>query len=388
MGWTVSSMWRSRLLLLGLTLASVLSAQPVLAACGEFYRVQRGDTLRSITVARLGHDRFGLLFQANRDVLSNPSRIEIGQLLYIPCEGQAGQTRAQALAAAGRSVTPRDDLGDRRAPKDVPRVAEPKPPETVTPQQPAGPAAPRIVRPAQVRLLAYSGIPPLTDDTLPGGGLAATLITAALKAANVPVSAETVFVNDRRAHLQVLMPLDAFALGAPWPAPNCQGQKGAATQQMCRDFLFSRPIYQMQIATWVAQTDASVATAGPNWFGTRRVCRPSGLPAVDLEAMAPAPTVVLARTPAACFALLSAGQVDAVSLPAATPVQQQGVKRAARLDREIPVHALAWRQDPQARKRIDQLNSGLARLQASGQWFSIVSQYLSNYRGGTSAPAN
>jgi len=51
----------------------------------EIYRVKSGDTLGQIAKRELGDtSRYAEIFEANRDKLSSPDRIEIGQLLTIP----------------------------------------------------------------------------------------------------------------------------------------------------------------------------------------------------------------------------------------------------------------------------------------------------------------
>lgn len=49
------------------------------------YTVQSGDTLRRIAKAYYGNaNQFTKIFEANRDKISNPDRIQIGQVLVIP----------------------------------------------------------------------------------------------------------------------------------------------------------------------------------------------------------------------------------------------------------------------------------------------------------------
>lgn len=51
----------------------------------RLYRVQRGDTLRSISKAFYGSEDFWTdLYQANRMVLDAPDRVSLGTILHIP----------------------------------------------------------------------------------------------------------------------------------------------------------------------------------------------------------------------------------------------------------------------------------------------------------------
>lgn len=55
------------------------------ALVGETYTVQAGDTLSKIAKARLGDaNAYMKIFEANRDLLSDPDKIKPGQVLKIP----------------------------------------------------------------------------------------------------------------------------------------------------------------------------------------------------------------------------------------------------------------------------------------------------------------
>ena len=55
------------------------------AAAAKTYTVQAGDTLSGIAKEHLGDaSKYTKIFEANRDVLSDPDRIKPGQVLKIP----------------------------------------------------------------------------------------------------------------------------------------------------------------------------------------------------------------------------------------------------------------------------------------------------------------
>jgi nucleoid-associated protein YgaU len=59
--------------------------QPANAAPAQEYVVQKGDSLARIAKRVFGEERLAdMIFQANRDVLSDPSKIRVGQKLKIP----------------------------------------------------------------------------------------------------------------------------------------------------------------------------------------------------------------------------------------------------------------------------------------------------------------
>jgi nucleoid-associated protein YgaU len=58
------------------------------AAAGSTYTVQAGDTLSGIAKHMLGDaSKYSRIFEANRDVLSDPDKIKPGQVLKIPARG-------------------------------------------------------------------------------------------------------------------------------------------------------------------------------------------------------------------------------------------------------------------------------------------------------------
>ena len=68
-----------------LTLAAALSLSMALPAGAASYTVQKGDSLWKIAQKHLGSGaRWGEIYAANRDIVSDPSLIYIGQVLDIP----------------------------------------------------------------------------------------------------------------------------------------------------------------------------------------------------------------------------------------------------------------------------------------------------------------
>jgi nucleoid-associated protein YgaU len=72
------------------------------------HRIVDGDTLRRLAQRYLGNaERFGEIYEANRDVLNNPDLLPIGKVLRLP---------ERAGSAKGRLRQPIDD--DRQARQD------------------------------------------------------------------------------------------------------------------------------------------------------------------------------------------------------------------------------------------------------------------------------
>jgi nucleoid-associated protein YgaU len=58
---------------------------PAAAAPVKTYTVKQGDTLSAISKEFYGHaNEYNKIFEANRDQLSNPDHIRVGQVLKIP----------------------------------------------------------------------------------------------------------------------------------------------------------------------------------------------------------------------------------------------------------------------------------------------------------------
>ena len=196
------------------------------AKCGTFYRVKPGDTLRAITVRAYSHDRYDVVFNANRDILPSAARIETGQLIYLPCANSGPQTRLSALSTANITPTPQDQRGSRaagdapapqvevatlRSADSVPKrtVRARKPLETgITSNQSATGQAIAVVTPNSqqkrsaveallqpVRMLSSEGLEPMAGSELPSGGLVGALIEGAFRQVEPGIRLEPAIVN-------------------------------------------------------------------------------------------------------------------------------------------------------------------------------------------------
>lgn len=384
------------LVMFGIALSAAVWAVPTPShaqtQCGEFYRIKRGDTLRDITTRTLGHDRYRVIYQANRDILPSPERLETGQLIYVPCAKGPIQDRRAALAQSGRTPSARDNLGDQAAvasptQTDV-AVVTPYSPKfagksRVAPQVPVQQETPALAQVEQsarpLNIITASGISPLADFPLPSGGLLSVLIKEALAVGGNSEAHKISFVEDRQAHLSVLMPTGTFDLTFPWPGVDCTTDSiGPAGKTICRDFLVSRPVYEATVATFLPAESALAAATSLDALQGAKLCRPAGFPPVDLEAMGLGLDIVIKRTASDCIAAIRSGEVQGMSIPigARDMPKWSGLVMVPGLAWQIPVHALAWRSTPNAEQTIATLDAGLKQLQRSGRWFQIVSTYL------------
>lgn len=393
-----------------------VSAQRADGTCETFYRIKRGDTLRALTRRVYGHDRYSLLFGANRDILNDPAAIEAGQLLFIPCDGSGVQSRQEALQLARHVPTPEDQLGSKRAgvarrgrntAEELPQLGDrgrrsttlntgtSQGTDTVAVVSPAdtaridgSPSTQRVdtigALPPKLTLLSADGMEPLAGSQLPGGGLVGDLIREALREVAPSIEIETAFVNDRKAHLEVLLPLDAFTLSFPWPAPDCDpaGKQGVYSREICRRFEFSLPIYQTELRYFARRGDpVAVQASSLGDLQAFSICRPVGFPPVDLERDGIGARIVVGASVSACVDALAGGEVDVLSVPATmmtTAVAEQFVELEALRSQE-PVHAIFARGSAGSSDVKAALDLGLREIQASGAWFRSVSAYLSDF---------
>ena len=333
-------------------------------ACGAFYRVAPGDTLHRIATRAYGNGNSQAVFAANRDILPDISRIEIGDDLLIPClDGTGPRTRREALAlgiGAGES-------GDAPAPV----------------------ASAASIRPAGtgIGFLTGSDFAPFAHRALPEGGMITELVRLAIARAAPEREVEVTFIDDWPTHLG-LLDQGAYDLGFPWYRPDCSkaDRLSASMQRRCAGFAFSDPLFEVAIGYYVRAGDPLAgATAYDQLFG-RKLCRPAGYFTFDLDQQGlsePNLTRIIPPKAADCFTWLMRGEVDVVTLNkslAEAGIARLGldgrVAEVAALASAQTLHVVAPKGDAEGRAYLDLVNAGLADLRASGRWFEVVSRHM------------
>ncbi|HSF94137.1 MAG TPA: transporter substrate-binding domain-containing protein [Thermohalobaculum sp.] len=345
--------------------APVASQTPEIA-CGTLYKAKSGDTLHKIAVLAYGTGEYGPVFQANRDLLPNPSSLQVGQQLLIPCrDGSGPQTRADALASAADAAAP---AADNTAPAPEITLAA-------------------VVADADVNMLTGSDFAPFSDQRLPEGGMVTELVKLALDRAAPEHPAKVTFVNDWSRHLD-LLGSGAFEIGFPWYKPDCtQAERlSESIRARCTGFVFSDPIYAVSMGYYVRSGDALTAAETHDALEGKRLCRPAGYFTFDLDQAdlrEPRVTRVVPPTAADCFTLLMQGEVDVISLSASLAEPQISrlglvghVVEARQLATSQTLHAVASESSPEGRAYIEMLNAGIADLLSSGRWFEVASRHL------------
>lgn len=397
--------------------ASLLKSAPLFAAaflsfapqsaqadsCTLFYIIQPGDTLNKIANFSYGSSNYQLIFSRNVGVIKDPRNLEPGSMLMIPCaQGiaptfdlvvaeQASQATAQVEAEAEPETTEtaavEPEAETQPAATPEPEATEPSPESVVATAAPATLTSPVD----KLKLLTASGLAPFADKSLRGGGMATELANRSLEKLGIKDASRIVFIDDRDSHLQDLLIDGSFDLGYPWFRPACEQM--AILEEMspddawlCKNFTFSEPFYEFVYGFFVPKGEYSLSRTTFDDFAEARICRPAGASILDLAVQGVTEedaTFVRPETLEECFALLQAGDVDAVSGEA---FEAENILASLGLFDEIEelpnlgllqtVHAVAPIGKPGADDAIAALNSGLIELKVSGEWFRIVGRHL------------
>jgi ABC-type amino acid transport substrate-binding protein len=337
------------------------------------YTVKPGDTLSGIAKAAGVSNGYQGVYASNRDVLSNPNIVEIGQKLTIPCADGSlpGTTEAAAEVVA-------------EPPVEVVIEAPAEPVVEATTEAAVAESATPVDLP-MLRFLTGGDYAPFVDEELPEGGMMVEIIKAAMARGDAEQDIKFTVVNDWGSHLTELLPSGAFDAGFPWFLPDCSKIDlfSDATKSRCTDFDASDPLFEIAVGFYAKPGNpASSATTYEDLKG-KRLCRPEGWFTFDLEAaglVEPAVTMLVPPTQVECWRALEADEVDVVTfdaLPAeadiATLQISDNVKEITPLAGIVTSHVFIPKNNPNGDAYLDILNEGLADMRADGTWFGIVS---------------
>jgi polar amino acid transport system substrate-binding protein len=272
--------------------------------------------------------------------------------------------------------------GDAAQPLEVGRELKLPCPDTVagtsndTPLRQAG---------AEMVLITGSDYAPFTHRDWPGQGMVTELVNAALENSPDPVPYTIVWDDVWAGHLDRLSAKD-FDMGFPWFRPECETL--GDTDPRCAAFHFSDPLVDLVILLFV-RADAEFPFETDADLEGRRLCRPEGYFTHDLDRpdrqwlSREAITLRQPPTPDDCFALLMAGEVDAVALN-----EFLGVSKLFELgltDQVVPLprplsveglHVIISKTHWRGTTHLYRFNAGLAKLRQSDRYNAIVSRHL------------
>lgn len=362
--------------------------------CGEdFYTVQAGDSLSEIAQQAYSSFNYGVIFDANRDVLENPAVLLVGQELFIPClDGSGPATKAAAL---GQSVLPALEETARDE-----ETAEPMVREVVVLQQGGADVQLAAVAPDDdfsdlpvpgrpVRFLTGSDFAPFTGRDLPEGGMLTDVVNRAMQRVDSGAGYEIAWENDWSLHLSTLLPEGKHDLGFPWYRPDCSvvDKLSPEMRMRCTDYDFSSPLYEVAVGYYMP---ADAVTAGDHAvLAGRTICRPAGYFTFDLEEVGlvePNVGIVRPATPGECFEMVAAGEADVATMNtylAEREIAGLGLEgkvvEVPELGSTETLHVLAPKTNPHGRAYLRLIDRGLRRLRDEGVWSDVTSRHLAEH---------
>ncbi|WP_136646204.1 transporter substrate-binding domain-containing protein [Tabrizicola sp. YIM 78059] len=379
--------------------AALLSGGAVQAqeACTT-YTIAPGDNLRRIARKAYGDpDLFRVIYEANIAVIgAKADLIAVGSRLVIPCDPNApvemGAAGPGGSAVVGDAMNPAADQTEvvtvLPAETSVENT-EAEPPVTAA-AAPAADAGAPVPQPAPpVRIVTGNGYAPFADKTLPGGGMFTQLVEMAIFRADPAITYNLTFISDWQAHIDALLPSQAYDLSFPWLKPDCEGTTilSPGDQARCDNFVFSAPYYEI-VDGFFARSDSDLVDATSYAaFEGKRICRPEGFTTGVLDAVGlSVPVVELMRPIEAvdCFEALEAGKVDLVSIDVEvgdSTIARLGLSKRFAQNPHLftlqSLHVIAHKSNPAAVAMIGVMDEGLIEMYESGEWYDIVSTALS-----------
>ncbi|MEL7465289.1 MAG: transporter substrate-binding domain-containing protein [Pseudomonadota bacterium] len=369
---------------------AVFASSPVEAqtlACGGTYTIQRGDTLQKVTRMAYGDGlSFNFLYRANRDVVGpNPSLIEVGMVLQVPCrDGQtagaaapAPTTTSASTGSAGSTTGTGTVTGESGAASNVTQASA----------SGGGFGVSGLRGGDKIRMITGTDWAPFANEDQEQGGMITEIINVAAETMMQQSEFQVDFINDWGAHMEPLIADGAYDFTFPWFRPNCDAidKLGPTSVFRCEQLAWSDPLFEQIIGYYMRADDTNKPTDHVGLFG-RTVCRPSGYATFMLEEndlVEPNITLMRPGSPTDCFAMLASGEVDAVviatmvgddaiaNIPDASNIEEQ-----PQLSTIATMHAATSVDNPDKDAQLAVLNEGIANVRESGKWFEIVQRHL------------
>ncbi len=394
----------------GLALTAMAGSAVAQEACSN-YVVERGDSLREISLRVFGSTDFRQIYNANKDAIGkDPNIIRVGMTLKIPCptnrsaantadlteaEKMAREMSAELIAEAEA----RAEAAIAEAQKATAEAVAAAKADAAAAIEAARAEGAALIRKAakpgtspvderQILLITGGNYSPFTDEALPNRGLYTKLVETAFLRAAPEQAYKIQFVNDWNSHLDLLMPTLAFDGTFPWSRPNCEDADGLSSSDRarCETYNFSNPFYEV-VDTYFARNGSGYETAMSHAdFAGATICRPEGWSLSHMDAVGlyePAITLVRPTEPDACFDAVANGTVDIVAIEAHLAVE--AISRLGYTDEIIEnpnlaaikgLNVMTHVDNPDGEAVLEILNRGLDIMQQSGEWRDIVSTAL------------
>lgn len=331
-------------------------------ACAP-YTVQDGDSLASIANSAYGSFDYQMIFNANRNVISDPNNLAPGTLLQIPCED--GNLSADSRFS---------DVITREEQKEADRIKG------------------DMYQPS-IKMVTGSGWAPYTGEDLKGGGIFVRLATTALHRGGNARGHSLSFVDDWPSHLRSLLPLGAFDVSIAWIKPgDCSDLDtlDSEARMRCTQLDFSLPVYETVTGYWSTSDNPYANVTSFADYAGARICRPNGWSISDLTSeglVEPVVTMVRPATTRECVEALLKGDADMASINlesgtaivAEIPEAKDRVQPNPSLSKLETIHFVTHKTNPRGRVYISLLNKGLLEMRESGEWYAIIADSLSEF---------
>ena len=344
------------------TAALLLPAVPGTATAQEacsVYTVQSGDTLANIAEAAYGSFDYQTIFNANRNLITNPNTLETGIALQLPCADGSlpgGSTAQQIIEQQETAANARTSTTNSFEPP--------------------------------IKVVSANGWAPFVGEDFEGGGMLVRLATTALNRGGNSREYNVSFVDDWGAHLSTLLPLGAFDISIAWYMPDCTKiellSEGMAKR--CTELDASLPIYESVVGFFTMLGNDYEGVRNYADLAGARICRPEGWFTFDLEEQGlsePVVTMVAPKTVEDCFELMENGDVDVVPLElenVASATSGMGldakIVQNPYLTNLLNMSFVTHKTNPRGRVYIAMLNRGLTEMRESGEWYAIISDAL------------
>ena len=240
-----------------------------------------------------------------------------------------------------------------------------------------------------VRFVTGNGYAPFADEMMPGGGMFTQIVEMAIFRADPSIPYNLTFISDWQAHIDALLPSQAYDLSFPWVRPDCETPEilTAADLSRCESFEFSAPYYEIVDGFFALSDSDLVSATNYATFAGKRICRPEGYTTGVLDAVGlTVPNVDLLRPLEVtdCFEALADGKVDLVAIDAEvgdSAIAELGMVgdflQNPHLMTLQSLHVIAHKTNPRAVEMVRMLDDGLIEMYESGEWYDIVSSALS-----------
>jgi len=350
-----------------LAVAGSLGGAAAAQTCGGEYTVRQGDSLSLIADSQYKDvGKWTAIHSANLDRIGqNPNSIRVGMTLRLRCiDGlPAGLEGGEAVSA---------------------RVPEAAAPLVVAP----GTAATR----RKINILTGGDFWPFTDKDMPGGGILAEVVNAAMEAADPAQGFAIHWVDDWAAHHEPLLSNALLDIGFPWFRPDCDADPET---YRCANLIFSESMFEVLMLLFVDKARPFAFNSDADMQG-RVLCRPSGYSTYIFDQHGRnwlrdgVITLEIAASPGECLRLLTEGAVDGAVLNeflGRGKIAEMGLQDRVVVAQGQPIsidgnHMVVHKSHPQGPELLAVFEEGLERIKADGSYREIIDAHMTRVWAG------